>query len=215
MRAQSLYRIDWFPILQLCFCVRNFSPFFHSLSLPLPPSPLTSPPAKIYLTLNEFSNYHLRLSGNSSTDCAAWSTLLICSILTNRWRPPLKKILTLILQHQSHLHTPTWWRTVVLHPCLWTKGWSMSVQVWVLALSTKTCLHTHTTGTVSSVARSLNKPQHATLWVPWLCKVYCIYPPIVLLSRIVPLELLYTKSCKYFYMNFMQTIELRSWIIIH
>ena len=90
-------------------------------------------------------------------------------------------ILIPILHHQPHFHTPNLWRTVVLHLCLCMEGWSMSVQVWVLALSTKMCLHTHTTGTVLSVARPLNEPQHATLWVPWLCKVYCIYPPIVLL----------------------------------
>ena len=60
--------------------------------------------------------------------CMEHSSYLIY-ILTNRWRPPLKKILTLILQHQPHFHTLTWWRTVVHHLCLYMEDWSMSVQV--------------------------------------------------------------------------------------
>ena len=119
-------------------------------------------------------------------------TLLICFILTNRWRPPLQKILTLILQHHPHFHTPNLWRTAVLHLCLYMRGWCMSVQVWVLALSTKMCLHRHTTGTVSSVAEQSNEP-HDNLWhldsfywcgtlyvlsykflvATWCCKTYC------------------------------------------
>ena len=108
-----------------------------------------------------FSGHLLTFSARLST-----ITSYLVYMLTNRWRPPLQKILTLILQHQPHFHTLTWSRTVAHHLCLCMEGWSMSVQVWVLALSIKICLHTHTTGAVLSVGRPLNKPQHATLWVP-------------------------------------------------
>ena len=61
--------------------------------------------------------------------CMEHSSFLIY-MLTNRWRStPLQKILILILQHQPHLHTPTWWITVVLHLCLYMESWCMSVQV--------------------------------------------------------------------------------------
>ena len=49
--------------------------------------------------------------------------------LINRWRPTLMMILTLILQHQLHLHIPNWWRAAVLHLCLCMGSWCMSVQV--------------------------------------------------------------------------------------
>ena len=91
--------------------------------------------------------------------CCMEHSSYLTYILTNRWRrPPLRKIRTLTFQHQPHLHTLTWWRTVVHHLCLCMEGWSMSVQVCVLVLSTKMCLRTHTTGTVSSVAERTNEP---------------------------------------------------------
>ena len=83
--------------------------------------------------------------------CNILSNFAISILFANSLWPPLMKILT----HQLHLHTLTWWRTVVHHLCLYKEGWSMSVQVWVLALSTKMYLHTHTTGTVSSVASQI------------------------------------------------------------
>ena len=68
--------------------------------------------------------------------CMEHSSYLIY-ILTNRWSTPLKKILTLILQHQLHFHTLTWWRTVVHQLCLYMGGWCMSVHMCVFALSIK------------------------------------------------------------------------------
>ena len=53
-------------------------------------------------------------------------------------------------------HTPNWWRTAVLHLSLCMEGLSTSVQVWVLAPSTKMFLRTHMTGTVLSVASKFN-----------------------------------------------------------
>ena len=129
----------------------------------------------VYIVMcNHYSTYGTYVYALWTGGLVLWHCIQCCMehssyltyILTNKWRrPPLKKILTLILQHQLHLHTPNLWRTVVhvcVCLCLCMGGWYMSVQVWVLALSIKMCLHTHTTGTVSSVARTLNKPQHAT-----------------------------------------------------
>ena len=102
----------------------------------------------------------------------------LCFYIPNLWRTVVLHLCLCmghwwpqILTHQPHCHTPNWWRTAVLHLYFCMESWSMSVHMWVLALSTKMCLHTHTTGTVLSVAGQLNKPQHATLWVQWLCSI--------------------------------------------
>ena len=60
-------------------------------------------------------------------------------------------------QYQPYLHTPKPWKTVVPHLCLCKEGWSMSVQVQVLAQSIKMYPHTHTTVSVLSVEEQVNK----------------------------------------------------------
>ena len=101
-----------------------------------------------------------RKAGKLQVICMCCNNALFLVLFANSWWPPLMKILT----HQPHYHTPSWWRTAVLHLSLYMEGWSMSVQVWVLAPSTKMFLRTHTTGTVSSVASKCtctSQPTHA------------------------------------------------------
>ena len=78
-------------------------------------------------------------------------------LLNDGSQPPLMKIPRTTPQYQPQLHTPTLWKTAVLHLSLCKEGCCTSVQVQVLALSIKMCLHTHTSVSVSSVEEQLNK----------------------------------------------------------
>ena len=155
----------------------------------------------IIILFQQYNVTHCALPKHASTD-GVFSytisymlfTMFHCTMFVlsaNSWWPPLK-----ILTHQLCPHVPNWWRTVVLHLYLCMESWCMSVHMWALVLSTKMCLHTHTTGIVSSVAGQLNKPHHATLWVQWL-----FYVKFILSSHSFAARVVYRQSTYIFLAN--------------